>query len=501
MTTVPPGQPSSDDQTAQPSGVSAVVVLAAGGGTRMKSSRSKLLHEVGGRSMLSSALRAAAEVQPEHLVVVVGHARDQVEPHVAEVAPQAVTAVQEQQLGTGHAVQCGLSVLPPLEGEVLVTYGDVPLLTGETLTALVAEHRRAGNAVTVLTAEVDDPTGYGRVIRDPEGGVLRVVEHRDADDAERAVREINSGIYVFAAATLTAGLGRLDSDNDQGELYLTDVLGTARADGGRVGALVTEDAWQTEGVNDRVQLARLNAELNRRTVEGWMRAGVTVVDPATTWIEADVDLGRDVLIHPGTILAGATTVGEGAELGPDTRLRDCEVGPGASLVRTEAHLAVVGAEATVGPWSYLRPGTQLGRGGKIGGFVETKKAVIGEGSKVPHLSYVGDATIGAGTNIGAGTIFANYDGRDKHRSEVGDEVFVGSGTVLVAPAALESGAYVAAGSTVTDPVPGSDLAIARGRQRNVEGWADRRRARLADGPGGASSGEGHIAGGDSRGGQ
>ncbi len=488
MTAAPTPETTTPEASSPGAGVAAVVVLAAGGGTRMKSSRSKLLHEVGGRSLLSHALRAASSVRPQHLVVVVGHARDQVEPHVGEVAPEALIAVQDQQLGTGHAVQCGLSVLPELSGEVLVTYGDVPLLTGETLARLVELHRGEGNAVTVLTADVPDPTGYGRVLRGAGGDVERIVEHRDADEAERAVTEINSGIYVFSAATLQRGLGRLSSDNDQGELYLTDVLGSARGDGERVGAFRTDDAWQTEGVNDRVQLAKLNAELNRRTVEGWMRAGVTVVDPATTWIDTDAELARDVLVHPGTVLAGATTVGEGAELGPDTRLRDCEVGPGASVVRSEAQLAVVGAGAVVGPWSYLRPGTQLGAGGKIGAFVETKKATIGDGSKVPHLSYVGDATIGAGVNVGAGTITANYDGVDKFPTRIGDGAFIGSGTVLVAPAEVGDGGYVAAGSTVTEAVPPGDLAVARGRQRNVEGWAERRRAARA-----AEGDQGHAA--------
>ncbi|MVA76648.1 bifunctional UDP-N-acetylglucosamine diphosphorylase/glucosamine-1-phosphate N-acetyltransferase GlmU [Auraticoccus sp. F435] len=466
------------DPSASP-GVSAVVVLAAGGGTRMKSARSKLLHELGGRSLLSHALRAAGDVRPRHLVVVVGHARDQVEPHVAELAPQALIAVQQEQLGTGHAVQCGLRVLPALDGEVLVTYGDVPMLTGDTLAQLLAAHRAEGNAVTVLTADVPDPTGYGRVLRGAGGDVERIVEHRDADEATRAVTEINSGIYVFSAATLTRGLGRLRADNAQGELYLTDVLGLARGDGERVGAFRTDDLWQTEGVNDRVQLARMNAELNRRTVERWMREGVTVVDPATTWVDADVTLARDVVLHPGTILAGATTVAEGAEIGPDTRLRDCEVGAGASVVRSEAQLAVVGEGAVVGPWSYLRPGTELGRRGKIGAFVETKKARIGDGSKVPHLSYVGDATIGTGVNVGAGTITANYDGVDKFPTVVADGAFIGSGSVLVAPAQVGEGAFVAAGSTVTEPVPAGDLAVARGRQRNVEGWAERRRASRA----------------------
>lgn len=470
-----------------PGAVAAVVVLAAGGGTRMKSKRSKLLHEVGGRSMLSHALGAADAVGPQHLVVVVGHARDQVEPHVAEIAPSAVVAVQTEQRGTGDAARVGLAALAAsgvgdLDGEVLVTYGDVPLLRGDTLGELVDVHRREGNAVTVLTAELPDPTGYGRVVRDESGQVSAIVEHRDADEATRAVREVNSGIYVFAAAALTSGLARLGTDNAQGELYLTDVPALVRGDGGRVGAHRTLDLWQTEGVNDRVQLARVNAELNRRTVEGWMREGVTVIDPATTWIDTDVTLGRDVVVHPGTTLAGATTVGDDVELGPDTRLRDCEVGTGASVVRSEARLAVIGAGAVVGPWSYLRPGTSLGARGKIGAFVETKKTVIGEGSKVPHLSYVGDTTIGERVNVGAGTITANYDGASKFPTVIGDGAFIGSGTVLIAPVEVGVGAYVAAGSAVTDQVPGGDLAVARARQRNVEGWAGRRQDAKASTP-------------------
>ena len=320
-----------------PSSAPAVIVLAAGGGTRMKSAKSKLLHELAGHPLLSYALAAATQIQPQEIVVVVGHQRDQVQAHLAEIAPHVRTAVQEEQLGTGHAVQCGLSALsdlPRLPGEVVVTYGDVPMLTGETLLELVDDHRAQRAAVTVLTAVVEDPTGYGRVVRDADGAVTGIVEHRDADDEIRSITEINSGIYVFDSAVLTDGLSGLTSDNDQGELYLTDVLTYARSIGGAVAGHLIDDRWQTEGVNDRVQLSAMNVEMNRRILTRWMRAGVTIQDPATTWVHASVDLGQDVTLLPGTSLEGATSVGAGATIGPEVTLKDVEVGEGATVVRT-----------------------------------------------------------------------------------------------------------------------------------------------------------------------
>ncbi|WP_203568470.1 bifunctional UDP-N-acetylglucosamine diphosphorylase/glucosamine-1-phosphate N-acetyltransferase GlmU [Aestuariimicrobium ganziense] len=454
--------------------VAAVVVLAAGGGTRMKSSTSKLLHKVAGHSMLSYAVSAAQALQPQRLVVVVGHEREQVLAHLDDIAPHVSTAVQDQQNGTGHAVQCGLADLGELDGEVVVTYGDVPMLTGETLVELVEAHRAAGAKATVLTAHVDDPYGYGRIVRDGER-VARIVEQKDCSDDEASITEINSGIYVFDADTLRHGLGNLTTDNAQGELYLTDVITIANQRGELVTAKIIDDVWQTEGVNDRVQLARMNREMNNRIVEGWMRAGVTVVDPATTWIHASVDLAQDVTILPNTTLEGATSVATGATIGPDTTLVDVEVGEGATVIRTHGTLAVIGAGADVGPFSYLRPGTQLGAKGKIGAFVETKNAVIGDGAKVPHLAYAGDAVIDAGANIGAGTIFANYDGLNKSTTHVGANAFVGSNSVLVAPVDIGAGAFVAAGSTVTDDVGAGNLAVARGRQHASEGWIGKRR--------------------------
>ncbi|ADB34713.1 UDP-N-acetylglucosamine pyrophosphorylase [Kribbella flavida DSM 17836] len=456
---------------------SAVIVMAAGQGTRMKSATPKVLHELGGRSLVGHAVVTARALAPEHLVVVVGTGRELVEAHLAGVDPDVRTAVQEQQLGTGDAVRAGLRAVPAdFAGTVVVTSGDVPLLAGDTLLELVAEHDKQGNAVTVLTARVPDPTGYGRILPGPDGTVAGIVEHKDATPEQRQIDEINAGIYAFDAATLRDGLSRLTTDNAQGELYLTDVLAIARGDGKRVGAFVTEDAMQTEGVNDRVQLATLRAELNRRTLDALMRSGVTIVDPATTWVDRTVRLEQDVTLLPNTQLHGATTVATGATIGPDTTLTDVEVGEGATIVRTHGSGALIGAGASVGPYAYLRPGTSLGVKAKIGTFVETKNAAIADGAKVPHLTYAGDATIGEGANIGAGTIFANYDGVEKNHTTVGRYSFVGSNSVLVAPRTIADGAYVAAGSAVTDDVEPGQIGVARGRQRNINGWVARKRA-------------------------
>ena len=354
--------------------------------------------------------------------------------------------------------------------------GDTPLMQGETLSDLVAEHAGdPGRAITVLTAEVADPFGYGRILRDAAGEVTAIVEQKEATPEQAAVREINSGIFAFDGAFLADALGRITNDNAKGEYYLTDVVGIAHQDGRAVGAHRIDDVMQTEGANDRVQLAGLAAELNRRILDRWMRDGVTIVDPASTWIDADVVLEPDVTILPGVQLLGATVVAEDAVVGPDCTLKDVEVGAGASVVRTHGELAVVGAGATVGPFSYLRPGTELGARGKIGGFVETKNARIGEGAKVPHLSYVGDAEIGEGTNIGAGTIFANYDGVAKHRTTIGRQVRTASNNTFVAPVEIGDGAGTAGGTVVRRNVPPGALAVSSGPQRNLDGWAASRR--------------------------
>lgn len=457
----------------------AVVLLAAGSGTRMKSKLMKVLHPVCGRSMIGHVVAAALEVQPQHLVAVVGNGREQVGPHVLELAPDAVLAVQETQDGTGHAVRVGLDALREAagttDGTVVVMAGDTPLLRGETIAALVADHVSAGRAITILTGEVADPFGYGRVIRDADGAVTAIVEEKDADESQGAVREINSGVFAFDGAFLAEALGRISNDNAKREYYLTDVVGIAHADGRPVGAHRIDDVVQTEGANDRAQLATLGAELNRRILARWMRDGVTVVDPATTWVDADVVLAPDVTLLPGVQLQGATMVAEDAVIGPDCTLKDTEVGAGARVVRTHAELAVIGAGANVGPFAYLRPGTVLGRDGKIGTFVETKNASIGDGAKVPHLSYVGDAELGEGTNIGAGTIFANYDGHNKHRTKVGRLAKTGANNTFVAPIEIGDGAVTGGGTVVRRDVPPGALAVSTGPQRNLEEWVVTRR--------------------------
>ncbi|HEY2205240.1 MAG TPA: bifunctional UDP-N-acetylglucosamine diphosphorylase/glucosamine-1-phosphate N-acetyltransferase GlmU [Pseudonocardia sp.] len=467
----------------------AVVVLAAGEGRRMRSATPKVLHEIGGRALLGHAVHAAAALAPEHLVVVAGHGRERVREYLSgltgELSRSVLLAIQERQLGTGHAVACALDSLPALSGPVMVTYGDVPLLDSGTLRALLTEHAVAGNAVTVLTAELDDPTGYGRVLRDGSGPtgapVVAIVEQRDADPEQLAIQEINSGVYVFEADVLRDGLARLadptanGTSNAQGELYLTDLIGLAHADGRRAGALRCPDPWLVSGVNDRVQLAEVRAELNRRLLVTWMRSGVTVVDPATTWVDVGVRLDEDVVLHPGSQLHGATTVGAGAHVGPDSTLTDCFVGPGARVVRTHGSDAEVGAGASVGPFAYLRPGARLGEGGKIGTFVEVKNAEIGRGSKVPHLTYVGDATIGEGSNIGASSVFVNYDGVTKHHTVIGNYTRTGSDNTFVAPVTVGDGAYTGAGSVIREDVPPGALAVSAGQQRNIDGWVNRRR--------------------------
>jgi bifunctional UDP-N-acetylglucosamine pyrophosphorylase/glucosamine-1-phosphate N-acetyltransferase len=454
--------------------VAAVVIMAAGEGTRMRSAVPKVLHRIAGRSLVSHAVTAASALTPEKLVVVVGHQKEAVVAHLRDEAPEVAVAVQERRLGTGDAVRAGLEQLGDIDGEVVVTSGDVPLLTGETLQELVAVHRERGYTATVLTTVVPDPHGYGRVLRDGEL-VERIVEHRDATAEQREIDEINAGIYVFDAEALRQALTGLVPQNDQGQLYLTDAVALINEAGGLVGAALVADHLQLEGVNDREQLAARAAELNRRLLRRWMLAGVTVADPASTWVHADVELAEDVTILPGTSLEGATTVASGAVVGPDTTLVDVEVGPGASVVRTHAELAIVEAGAKVGPFSYLRPGTVVGADGKVGAFVEAKNARIGAGAKVPHLTYCGDAEVGAGANIGAGTIFANYDGVAKHRTTVGEHSFVGSDSVLVAPVTIAPGSYVAAGSVVTSDVGPGELAITRPEQHNSPGWVSRRR--------------------------
>ncbi|MEU3375141.1 bifunctional UDP-N-acetylglucosamine diphosphorylase/glucosamine-1-phosphate N-acetyltransferase GlmU [Streptomyces sp. NPDC006660] len=474
----------------------AVVVLAAGEGTRMKSATPKVLHEICGRSLVGHVVAAARELDPEHLVVVVGHAREQVSAHLGAVDAGVRTAVQYEQNGTGHAVRMALEELgQSIEGTVVVVCGDTPLLTGATLAELTRTHESDRNAVTVLTAEVADSTGYGRIVRDAaSGAVTAIVEHKDATEAQRAIREINSGVFAFDGALLADALGKVRTDNSQGEEYLTDVLGILREAGHRVGASLAADFREILGINNRVQLAQARRLLNDRLLERAMLAGVTVVDPATTFVDVQVTFEQDAVVHPGTQLLGTTHLASGAEVGPNSRLTNTVVGAGARVDNAVSYDSEVGEGATVGPFAYLRPGTRLGVKAKIGTYVETKNATIGEGTKVPHLSYVGDATIGEYTNIGAASVFVNYDGEAKHHTTIGSHCKTGSDNMFVAPVTVGDGAYTAAGSVITKDVPAGSLAVARGQQRNIEGWVERKRpgsaaAQAAQAAAGQSSGE------------
>lgn len=458
----------------------AVIVLAAGAGTRMRSSRAKVLHPIAGVPLIGHVLATARELSAAHVVAVIRHERDAVAAAIADLMPEALLVDQDEQPGTGRAVEVGLSALPDgFDGDVVVVSGDVPLLDAGTLTGLIAAHRSATASATLLSAIVDDATGYGRIVRDVDGSLTGIVEQRDAEPEQLAITEINSGTYVFGVAALRAQLALVGTGNAQGEKYLTDVVGLLHAAGQIVTAVPASEPWVVEGINDRVQLSRAAARLNAMIVRGWQLSGVTVHDPATTWIDLRATLADDVELLPGTHIAGATTVDRGARIGPQTTLVDCEVGADAVVSRTDATLAVIGAGASVGPFAYLRPGTELAADGKIGTFVETKNAKIGRGSKVPHLSYIGDTTVGEGSNIGAGTITANYDGVSKSATVVGSHVRTGSHNVFVAPVRIGDGAYSGAGTVIRKDVPAGALAINVAPQRNMDGWVAANRAGTA----------------------
>jgi bifunctional UDP-N-acetylglucosamine pyrophosphorylase / glucosamine-1-phosphate N-acetyltransferase len=451
----------------------AAVILAAGQGTRMKSTLPKVLHEVAGQPMLAHVVKVAGMLGADPILAVIGHGADRV--RSACGATGVTFALQAEQLGTGHALQCAAPNLAGFSGDLLLLCGDVPLLRVETLTALLDHHRAEQATVTVLTAILANPHGYGRIIRG-DGGVERIVEEKDATPAERAVREINTGIYVFAAPRVFSLLAGLTNTNAQGEYYLTDVIAAARSAQERVAALAIAHAEEAMGINDRVQLAEAGVLLRGRINEGHMRAGVTLVDPAATYIDPEVTIGPDTVIHPGVHLRGRTAIGRDCVLEPGVIISDCTL---ADRVHVKAgsvlSASTVGADTDIGPMAHLRPGTVLAGDNKIGNFVETKKAAIGRGSKASHLTYLGDAEIGAGVNIGCGTITCNYDGVHKHVTVIEDEVFVGSDVQFVAPVRIGKGSLIGAGSTITRDVPPDALAISRADQKIVEGWVSRKR--------------------------
>lgn len=448
----------------------AAIVLAAGKGTRFRSDLAKVLHRAAGRSLVGHVLEALRPLGLGQVIVVVGHQREAVAAEVEALGiPGTVTVVQDDQRGTGHAVQVALPALADTIERVMVLPGDTPLLTAPTLEALDAAAE--GRAAAMLTAVLDDPAGYGRVLRDGAGNVSRIVEHRDASEAERAVAEINAGMYLVDRPLLEDALGRIDDDNDQGELYLPDVVQILTGDGREVAAVVAAED-EVAGVNDRWQLAAAAGVLRQRhLLHLTTEVGVTVDDPVTTHVDVTVRVERDARLLPGTILEGASAVGERAVVGPNSHLTDTTVGADATVHSTRAAEAIIGDRAAVGPFTHLRAGTRLGTATKAGAFVETKNAEVGDGSKIPHLAYIGDATLGTGVNIACGVITVNYDGRTKSHTTVGDDAFVGCDVSLVAPVTVGDGAYVAAGSVVTSDVPSQALAIARSRQVNKEGWA------------------------------
>lgn len=447
----------------------AVVVLAAGEGTRMKSKTPKVLHEIAGLPLLGHVLATAHSLSAQHVIAVVRHERQKLEEYIQGHFPSTEIAVQDEIPGTGRAVELALEVLPGgFDGDVLILSGDVPLLDVQSVAELIQRHRENAALGSLISFHAEDPTGYGRILRD-RGSVIGIVEQKDANPDQREIDEVNAGVYVFGYRQLTAALAEVGTANAQGEKYLTDVVSLLVSQG-RVDAHVITDNWLVAGVNDRVQLSAVAAELNRRIVAAWQLAGVSVTEPATTWIDITVQLGSDVTLLPGTRLHGLTVIGEDAIIGPDTTLVDTEVGSAASITRTSATGSRIGAGANVGPFAYLRPGTILGSDGKIGAFVESKNSIIGDGAKVPHLSYVGDAEIGDGANIGAGTIFANYDGVNKHRSTVGKHARTGSGNVFVAPVNIGAGAYTAAGSTIRRDVEAGALALNPAAQKNLADW-------------------------------
>jgi bifunctional UDP-N-acetylglucosamine pyrophosphorylase/glucosamine-1-phosphate N-acetyltransferase len=452
--------------------------MAAGEGTRMRSSTPKMLHPVCGQPMVAWPILAAREAGAERVAVIVSPGQD-----ISAALPEgSETVVQPQPDGTGGAIRAALPQVESAE-TVLVLSGDVPLIGTDTIAELLSAHDASPAAATMLTIELPDPAAYGRVVRTHAGDVERVVEAKAPGDAgaeQLEIREINAGTYVFDAAPLAAALAGLANDNAQGEYYLPDVFPALREAGHTVAAHLADDLAVTMGINNRADLAAVEAEARDRILHAHMVAGVTVVDPASTWIDAGVEIGADARIEPGTSLRGATAIGAGAAVGPLTTLIDAEVGAAATVVHSYLVDCVVADGCSVGPFAYLRPGAQLDEGAKVGTFVEVKNARVGEGAKIPHLSYVGDAEVGSGSNLGAGTITANYDGFRKHRTVIGRDVRIGVDTMLIAPVEVGDSAYTGAGAVVKDDVPDGALAVSENAQRNIDGYAAAKAAKMRE---------------------
>ncbi len=454
--------------------VELVIVLAAGEGTRMKSKSAKVLHEIAGRTIIENLLAAVKPLEAKNLTVVVGSHKDEVIEHLLQIAPKAKTVFQEKRNGTGGAAQLALASHKG-DGTVLILAGDTPLLTTQTLQEFIDLHASHKNKASVLTALLPDPTGYGRIIRGDDGVILKIVEEKDATDSEKDIDEINTGVYLFESKVLSVVISKIQSNNSQKELYLTDVISLLNDQKESVHAIVSNDYTETLGINDRTQLAECAAIMRDRINNQYMLAGVSIIDPTTTWIDAGVKIEADVVIYPSSSISGESVIKSGAIIGPRTTLVDCEVGSGASVIESFATKSKIGAGAKVGPYTYLRKGTVLDSDSKAGAFVEIKNSTVGKGSKVAHLSYVGDAQIGQESNIGAATVFVNYDGENKHQTKIGDQVRIGSDTMLVAPVTIGDGAYTAAGSVINEDVPAGAIGIGRARQVNILGWVLKKR--------------------------
>ena len=453
------------------------VVLAAGEGKRMKSKGSKVLHKVCGKPLIEWVYRSIEDAGVKDCVAVVGHKAEQV---MECMGDRFKYAMQLEQLGTGHAVMQAGSYLEGKDGYVLVLCGDTPLVSSGTILETIKFHEEKSNSATVITAKLPDPSGYGRIVRDAAGNVLKIVEHRDATEEERSITEVNSGMYCFNIKDLLLSLAELNDKNSQGEYYLTDTLEILISKGKKVGAVLIGNPEEITGINDRAQLAEAAGLMRKKIVGGLMKSGVTMIDPDSVYIDGEVKIGIDSIVYPGAVLEGETVIGENCIIGPNSRIVNSKVGNGVEVNNSVVLESTIGDGTKVGPFAYIRPASAIGSKVRIGDFVEVKKSVIGDGTKVSHLTYVGDAEIGENVNLGCGVVFVNYDGKEKHKTVVGDNSFIGCNVNLVAPVTVSSNTYIAAGSTITEDVPENAMSIARCRQVNKEGWVTRRGKKKAE---------------------